>query len=97
MVKEDAPGFGQFDTARFSAKELNIKLALNCFDPLAERRLLHAEAFGGSRDMSFLCDGDEIPEVSKLHFHIQFNMIFPISILYLVFLWGGINLCFGKH
>jgi hypothetical protein len=81
IVKEDAAGFGQLDTARLAAKELNVKFALNRFDPLAERRLLHAEAFGGSRDMSFLCDGDEIPEMSKLHCHIQFNMKFATFIL----------------
>lgn len=96
IVKEDAAGFGQLDTASLAAKELNIKFALNRFDPLAERRLLHAKAFGSPRDMAFLCDGDEIPEMSKLHCHIQFNMNFTTFILYLVFLGGGINLCFGS-
>ena len=99
MVEEDASGFGQFNTARLAAKELNIKFALDRLDALAERRLLHAEPFGGPRDMSFFsffCNGDEIPEMSKLHCHIQFNMNFATFILYLVFLGSGINLCFGS-
>src|SRR2546427_161060 len=62
--------------------------------PVAERLLMPAYAFDGWRDLSFLPDGDEIPEMSKLHCHIQFNINFPTFILYLVFLRGGINLCF---
>ena len=63
------------------AKELNIEFAFDRFDPLAERRLLYAKPFGSPRDMSFFCDYDEIPEISKLHCHIRCHMNFVIPIL----------------
>jgi hypothetical protein len=81
VLKERATSFGQLNTTRLAAKKLNIKFAFDRFDPLAERRLLHAEPFGGARDMSFFCDCDEIPEMSKLHSHIQYDMNFDVSIL----------------
>jgi hypothetical protein len=67
ILQERASGFGQFNAARLAAKELNIKLAFDRFDPLAERRLLHAKPFGGACDMSFLRDRDEIPEILQVH------------------------------
>ena len=67
IVEESVPGSGQLDAARLSVKELRIKLALDRLDALAERRLLHAKPLGGTRDVPFLGDGDEIPKVPELH------------------------------
>ena len=51
-IKENAPGIGQFDPARLTAKELNVKLGFDRLDPLAKRRLLHAEPLGSPRDVT---------------------------------------------
>jgi hypothetical protein len=34
---------------------------------MAERRLLNAEPLGGTGDVPFLSDGDEIAKMTKLH------------------------------
>jgi hypothetical protein len=64
---EGATGIGQFDAARLSMKKLHIELAFDCLDALTERRLLHSQPLGGSRDVAFLGNGDEIPEMPQLH------------------------------
>jgi hypothetical protein len=46
---------------------LNVKLELDRLDPLAEWRLLHAKPLGGASDVPLLCDGNKLPEMSKLH------------------------------
>jgi hypothetical protein len=68
MVEEGASSVGQLNAARLAAKKLNIEFAFDRFDALAERRLLNAQPFGGARDMSFVCNYNEIAEVSQLHF-----------------------------
>src|SRR5262245_16929207 len=69
IVEENAPGFGQLDTARLAAKQLHIKLAFHCLDAEAERGLLHAKPLRGSRDMPFLRDCDEVSKVPQLQSH----------------------------
>src|ERR1700733_54886 len=48
-------------------EEPHIDFALNVLDLAAERRWLNAESLGGSREVSFLGDRNEISEVSELH------------------------------
>jgi|SRR6476469_4451633 hypothetical protein len=81
IIKKNAPGLGQFNAARLAAKELDIEFQLDRLDPLAERRLLHAKPLSGPRDVSFLRDGDELPEMPKLHSHIQYHMNCTLFIL----------------
>jgi hypothetical protein len=54
MIEKHAPRFGQLDAARLAAQEHDIELALDCLDPLAQRRLLHTETLGRAGDVSFL-------------------------------------------
>jgi hypothetical protein len=67
IIEEGAPGIGELNAARSSMEELHIKFTLNRLDPLTEGGLLHAKALRSPRDVLFLGDGDEIPEVSQLH------------------------------
>jgi hypothetical protein len=50
---------------------LHVELPLQRANLLAERRLLHPQPLGGSRDVPFLSDRDEIAEMTELHSHIQ--------------------------
>jgi hypothetical protein len=45
---------------------LDIKLALDLLDALAEWRLLHAELFGRTGDVAFLGDRKKIPQMFKV-------------------------------
>jgi hypothetical protein len=47
---------------------------------VAERRLLHAEPLGSSRDVTFLGNGHELTEMSQLYSHMKSNMDFAQSI-----------------
>jgi hypothetical protein len=67
IVEKSLSGIGQFDTTGLSAKELNIKLALDCFDALTERRLLHAQPLGSPCNVAFLGNCDDVSKVSQLH------------------------------
>jgi hypothetical protein len=71
ILQQRVTSFGQLNTTRLAAKELNIEFSLHRFDLLAERRLLHAQPFGGARDVRFLSDRDEIPKMPHVHCHIQ--------------------------
>jgi hypothetical protein len=68
-IKQDTPSLGHLDAARLAAKELNAELGFDCLDPLAKRRLLHAEPLGSPRDVTFLGNGDELTEVAQLDSH----------------------------
>jgi hypothetical protein len=46
---------------------LNVQLELDRLDPLAEWRLLHAKPLGSTGNVPCLCDGNKLPEMSKLH------------------------------
>jgi hypothetical protein len=81
IIEKNAPGLGQLNAAGLAAKELDIEFQLDRLDPLAERRLLHAEPLGSPRDMSLFRDGDELPEMSELHSHIQYHMNYALFIL----------------
>jgi hypothetical protein len=63
IFKVDATGLSQFDAAPLATEQLDIKLTFQQFDLLAQWRLLHAEPFGGARDMPFLGDCNKIAEV----------------------------------
>jgi hypothetical protein len=60
VLDEAAACFGQLDTARQSSEQRHAKFALKCPDLMAQRRLLNAEPLGGTGDVPFLSDGDEI-------------------------------------
>jgi hypothetical protein len=75
-IKENASGLSQLDATRHAAKELDVELGFDCLDPLAERRLLHAESLSGSRDMAVLGNGHELTEVPQLYCHTETNMNF---------------------
>src|SRR5437868_5592683 len=66
IIQESSTSIGQLNTARLTAKQLHIKFALDRLDLLAERRLLHAEPLGGSGDVPFLRNYNEITEMSQL-------------------------------
>jgi hypothetical protein len=67
VLDEAAACFGQLNAARQSAEQLHPKFALKCPDLMAERWLLNAEPLGGTGDVPFLSDGDEIAKMTKLH------------------------------
>src|SRR5262245_37608921 len=62
-VEEGTAGFGQFDAARLTTKQLHIELALHRLDLPAQRRLLDVESFRCPRNVTFFSDRDEVPEV----------------------------------
>jgi hypothetical protein len=65
------PSVRQFDAARQATEQLDVEFLLQHANLLAERRLLHPQPLGGSRDVPFLSDRDEIPKMTELHSHIQ--------------------------
>src|SRR5262249_8621906 len=67
IVEEGATGLGQLDTTPFAAEELRVKLAFQRLDLLTEGWLLHAQPLRGARDVPFLGDCNEIPEVPEFH------------------------------
>jgi hypothetical protein len=75
-IKENASGLSQLDATRLAAKELDVELGFDCLDPLAERRLLHAQPLGSSRDVALLGNGHELTEVPQLYSHTESNMHF---------------------
>jgi len=48
-------------------EELHIEFSLHRLDALTEWRLLHAKPLRGPRDVPFLGDSNEVPEMSQLH------------------------------
>jgi hypothetical protein len=67
IVKEGAPGIGQFDAARLAAEQLGIDLAFDRPDLPAERRRLHPKPFSGPRNVPFLGDGYYIAKLPEFH------------------------------
>jgi hypothetical protein len=63
IIEKGAPRIGQLYPTRLSAKELHVEFAFDRLDALTKRRLLHAKPLGGSRDVTFLGNGDEIPKM----------------------------------
>jgi hypothetical protein len=57
---------GQLDTW-LAPEQLDFELGFEGADLLAERRLLDAQPLCRARHMSFLGDGNEIPEMAQLH------------------------------
>jgi len=51
-------------------KQLHVKLSFHRLDLLAQRRLLHAELFSGSRYVPLLGDRNELSKMPKVHCHI---------------------------
>jgi hypothetical protein len=66
IQKELARG-QQRHPARRPGEESCPELVLECADLAAERRLRHAEAFGGTTDVPFLGHGNEITDLREAH------------------------------
>jgi hypothetical protein len=62
--EEGLTGLGQFDAARFAAKQLYLKFGFQRAKLLRQRRLLNTESLGRPRDMTFLGNCDEITEMA---------------------------------
>jgi hypothetical protein len=59
LGEQRAASFGQLDAAGLAVKQLHVKLLFDRLDLLAQRRLLHAELFSGSRYVPRLGDRNE--------------------------------------
>jgi hypothetical protein len=66
-IKERATGVCQLNAARNAAKQLHIDFVLDCLDMPTERRLLHAEPFRRSGNVTFLSDDNNVPEMLQFH------------------------------
>src|SRR5262249_714604 len=64
--EQRAAGLGQRDAARQPAEQLDVELALERADLLAERRLLDAEPLGRAGDVALLGDRQAIAQVAQL-------------------------------
>src|SRR5205807_3271683 len=60
---------GQLDAAWLPPEQLEFELGFEGANLLAERRLLDAEPRCRASHMTFLCDGNEIPEMAQFHTH----------------------------
>ena len=60
LFQQHAARRRQRHPARRPGQERDAELALERADPLAERRLRHVQARGGTPEMQFLRDGDEV-------------------------------------
>jgi len=58
---------GQLDAAWLPPEQLEFELGFEGANLLAERRLLDAEPRCRASHMTFLCDGNEIPEMAQFH------------------------------
>ena len=56
-------------------KERRAQFPFQAHDGLAERRLGHAEPFGGASEMQRLCHRREMPQLPDVHFHIPYVLI----------------------
>ena len=81
--QQRTPGLRQLHPAWQAAQQLHVQLALQRADLLTERRLLHAQPFGGAGYVAFLGDGDEVAEVAKFHLPYPIDMDFAVSILWI--------------
>ena len=82
ILEQGAPGVGQLHPARFAPQQLHPQLGFQSADLLAERRLLHPQAFSGACDVAFLGHGDEVAEVPEFHLPYLFDMDFASAILW---------------
>src|SRR5262245_40759270 len=71
------------DPARLAAEELDVEPAFDLFDAPTQWWLLHAELFGGTRDVAFLGDRKKVPQVFEIDDHIENDIDFGRSIGYL--------------
>jgi hypothetical protein len=65
--QEGATRVRQLDPAVRSLEETDAELPLEATDLLTERRLRDVKALRGSTEVQLFRDGDEVPEVAKLH------------------------------
>src|SRR6185312_2860820 len=67
LLEHRGSGIGQGDLARGPVQQVDAELLLELANLLADRGLGDVEALGGTAEMQLLGDGDEIPQVPKLH------------------------------
>jgi hypothetical protein len=65
--KESLAGRGQRHAARQAPEQLDLELGFERTDLLAKRRLLDAEAFRRTGDMTLVGDRDEVTEMAQFH------------------------------
>jgi hypothetical protein len=70
-LQQRVSGVSQFNTARLAAKQLHTEFSFKRPDRSAQRRLLHIEALGRSRDVTFLGGHGKIPQASEFHCHTR--------------------------
>jgi len=75
-VEEHATSLRQIDSARLASEELDVELALDLLNALAEWWLLHAELFGRAGDVAFLGDRKKVPQVFEIDGHIDSDIDF---------------------
>jgi hypothetical protein len=79
IVEKSTASVRQHYTTRLAMEEPHIDFALNVLDLPAQRRWLNSESLSGSREVSFLGDGNEISEVPELHGVTQRVMILLVA------------------
>src|SRR5262245_56631239 len=85
IVEESAAGSGELDAARLAAEQLRVKLSFDPLGQLTKRRLLHAKPLRRARDVPFLGDSDEVPEMFQVQCHMKSHINFVWIILWLNF------------
>jgi hypothetical protein len=78
-LQQRVSGIGQFNTARLPAKQLHTEFSFKRLDRSAERGLLHIEALGGPRDVTFLGGHGKIAQAPEFHCHTRSVSNFLIS------------------
>ncbi len=70
LRQENATRLGQLHVPARPVQQRHIHLLLELADLQAQRRLGDVQALGRPREVEFLGDGDEVPEVAKVHRYI---------------------------
>jgi hypothetical protein len=66
VIKKRQSRIGQLHAARLAVEELDVELALDSFNLLAQWWLLHAKALRGAGDVPLLGDRNEITQMPEL-------------------------------
>ena len=69
--KQRLPGLGELDLSTVALQQLGVQRRLQSLDLLAECRLGEVEAAGGTGEVEFLGDGDEVAQVPQVDVHSQ--------------------------
>jgi hypothetical protein len=67
LAQEDAAGIREQDVVAAAVEQRHVHLGLELADLLTERRLRRAQPAGGTCEVQFLGDGDEVTEMPQFH------------------------------